>query len=433
MALLSIVALAVELRILADVNETLDEGSEQIVSNLREFALGMINQRAPLAPEWAKNEATIRISAYRYDAPTSPVGTGFADILTNSGAAEILAPWTPIRALKIEDNGESQALDSRSEAYLRRLIAEELSKYNPAGTDADSVARAGAAHAQELANDAQEDANTAQAKADEAKATAESAKTKADTNETALEHKLEAGDVEAGDGIELEETETGIKIINTGENAEIFTRDSTFPEVADAEYDRLYSVGSNGKNNRLGYLRHQPQTEIIVTPEAWENAIGFHDGEHDLLHPDAAGFTRGELLPVTARDDGDPSIRSLYQSGQNVIVNVDKRDLRWHEGGSIADTIWIFTRRESDTTATITTTLLNITQDTMAYRVFRRNDVSTPLFEVGERYHCSFRLGGTGTSSRVNLHDGSHVVRLVDDVILGALKARVQALERTAE
>ena len=429
MVLLSIAELAVELRIIGDAGEELDEGNKQIVENLLAFSRGMVDQRAPLAPEWAKNEAMIRIAAYRYDAPTSPVGTGFADILTNSGAAEILAPWTPIRALRIEDNGESQALDNRSEAYLRRLIAEELSKYNPAGTDADSVARAGAAYAQELANDAQDDANAAQEKADEAKATAESAKTIADTNEISLAAKLEAGDVEAGDGIEIEELESGLRIINTGEVDAIFTRTNTFPAVDDAQYDRLYSVGSNGRNNRLGYLRHQTQTEIIITPERWENAIGFHDGEHDLLYPDAAGFTRGELLPATVRDDGDPSIRSLYQSGQNVILNLDKRDLRWHEGGSIADTMWIFTRKESDASATITTTLLNIIQDTTAYRVFRRNDVSTPLFVAGERYHVSFRLGGTGTSARVNLHDGSHVVRLVDDTILGALKARVLALE----
>ena len=239
--------------------------------------------------------------------------------------------------------------------------------------------------------------------------------------------------MESGDGIEIEETANGIRIINSGENSEIYTRDSTFPDVADAEYDRLYSEGTSGKNNRLGYLRHQNQKEMILSPESWGDSVGFHDGEHDFLHLDEMGLTRGELLPATANDDGDLTIGAIYQNGHNLIVVVDSTDLRWHEGGGVANAMWIFTWKESDASATIATTNLSITQDREGYRVFRRNNVAGTIFEVGKRYHVSFRLGGSGeANSRVTLHDGSHVVRLVDDVILGGLEARVLALEEGA-
>ena len=101
---ISVNSLAVELRILGDPSDTLEAmRKSRYVENLLAFAQGIVDQKAPDAPEWAKDEAVIRLAGYRFDAPSSPGGAGYSDFFTNSGAASLLANWISRRAVKIEE------------------------------------------------------------------------------------------------------------------------------------------------------------------------------------------------------------------------------------------------------------------------------------------------------------------------------------------
>ena len=166
----SLSQLGVELRIIADPSDTLEDAQSQVIENILNFAQGVVDERAPNAPAWAKDEAVIRLSAYRYDMPSAPIGGGYSDFFTNSGAASLLSDWITRRAVTLEQS-EGDALDTRSgggitEADVRAYVREELGKLDVSGTDADSIARAAAATAQSAASDAQDTADTAEAEAE---------------------------------------------------------------------------------------------------------------------------------------------------------------------------------------------------------------------------------------------------------------------------
>ena len=72
------------------------------VTRLLAYATAAAERYGPDAPEAVANEAVVRIAGYLLDAPTAPRGSGFADALTNSGAAAILSPWRVHRGGKCE-------------------------------------------------------------------------------------------------------------------------------------------------------------------------------------------------------------------------------------------------------------------------------------------------------------------------------------------
>ena len=68
------------------------------VTRLRTYATEAVGKYAPDAPEATANEAVIRLAGYLLDAPTAGRGSSYANVLHNSGAASILAPYRVHRA-----------------------------------------------------------------------------------------------------------------------------------------------------------------------------------------------------------------------------------------------------------------------------------------------------------------------------------------------
>ncbi|MDE0332258.1 MAG: hypothetical protein OXL41_10360 [Nitrospinae bacterium] len=103
--------LAVELRIAGDASETLDAGMNQILTRILATCEGIISDledRADVSiPEWAKDEATIRLASYLYDRPNAAPGAGYANVLLNSGAANVLKRFTPVSVVSLgKDQGD---------------------------------------------------------------------------------------------------------------------------------------------------------------------------------------------------------------------------------------------------------------------------------------------------------------------------------------
>lgn len=53
-------------------------------------------------PDSIRSEAIVRCVGWLYDTPTTSRSTGRHTILIASGAADLLAPWRPVRALPID-------------------------------------------------------------------------------------------------------------------------------------------------------------------------------------------------------------------------------------------------------------------------------------------------------------------------------------------
>lgn len=86
--------LAVELRILGAETDTLEAGLTQILTRLLATIDGIVNDRAKTdTPEWAKDEAKIRLAGYLYDKPNSTPGASYANAFLNSGAQSVLRPY----------------------------------------------------------------------------------------------------------------------------------------------------------------------------------------------------------------------------------------------------------------------------------------------------------------------------------------------------
>ena len=62
-------------------------------------AQAMVTERAPDAPTAIADEATIRIAAHLFDKPYYVGGGGYATILRNSGAGDLLLPHIVLRAV----------------------------------------------------------------------------------------------------------------------------------------------------------------------------------------------------------------------------------------------------------------------------------------------------------------------------------------------
>ena len=70
-------------------------------TRLRPVAEALVMKHAAAAPEALRDEAAIRVAAYLLDRPPSPPGAGYANVLTNSGAAALLSQWRVRRAGKV--------------------------------------------------------------------------------------------------------------------------------------------------------------------------------------------------------------------------------------------------------------------------------------------------------------------------------------------
>ena len=98
------------------------------VKRLRPVAWTMVDQFAPHAPEHIKDEATVRICGYYFDAPYASRGTSLANALANSGAGALLLPYREHRAgairtaPEIEDAQSAFGIDqiARDEAIAAR-------------------------------------------------------------------------------------------------------------------------------------------------------------------------------------------------------------------------------------------------------------------------------------------------------------------------
>ena len=110
MALLSLEQLGVELRIIGSTTTPFPVGQESIVTNLHAFVFGLIEDRAPDAPEWAKNQAAIVLAGYEYNKPPSSEGRGYGNVWTNSGAETILGKWIEIKTIPIESTNTTSNL-----------------------------------------------------------------------------------------------------------------------------------------------------------------------------------------------------------------------------------------------------------------------------------------------------------------------------------
>ena len=113
---ISVKELGVELRIIGTVDDDLDAGQEQVVGRMLKTACALISQKTTLVinkdktldpenPELQPlvDSALVQLAAYLYDKPASPVGTGWSNAWTNSGAASILARYVSRRAFPIGD------------------------------------------------------------------------------------------------------------------------------------------------------------------------------------------------------------------------------------------------------------------------------------------------------------------------------------------
>ena len=67
-------------------------------TRLLAVATEAVTKHAPDAPDVVHDEAVIRVAGYLFDAPQAAQGTGYADILRNSGARALLLPYRVHRA-----------------------------------------------------------------------------------------------------------------------------------------------------------------------------------------------------------------------------------------------------------------------------------------------------------------------------------------------
>lgn len=86
------------LRTALRLGETQQEMDE--ITRLRTVAETIVEKRAPNAPDSIKDEAAIRIAGYLFDKPNATAGDGFAAIIRNSSAGDLLLPWTEIRGTR---------------------------------------------------------------------------------------------------------------------------------------------------------------------------------------------------------------------------------------------------------------------------------------------------------------------------------------------
>ena len=92
-------------------------------TRLLAFSTEAVARHAPGAPDVAHNEAAIRAAGYLFDMPLAGRGAGYADVLRNSGALAVLAPYRVHRA---GSTGETPTTETPTPAGLRQTGEEAV-------------------------------------------------------------------------------------------------------------------------------------------------------------------------------------------------------------------------------------------------------------------------------------------------------------------
>ena len=122
---LSVSELAVHLRVSADPAAEVLEPNLTVLTQLLSWANGVVDNRAPGAPEEARDEAVVQLAGYLYDKPPAARGAGFGNAWEYSGAANILRTWTRRRGIVLEsDIGVPGGVPGRGDALSAPRIRE---------------------------------------------------------------------------------------------------------------------------------------------------------------------------------------------------------------------------------------------------------------------------------------------------------------------
>ena len=133
-----------------------------ILSRLLDVSQAFVAIAAPDAPEAIADEATIRMSAYLYDSPTSASGDRFAASWRNSGTEALVSRWVVRRAGGEGDGAPSGGGsstggldDAQVRAIVESLIGEHADQENVHHTPPEGGAQAVVVH--NAASDSHED------------------------------------------------------------------------------------------------------------------------------------------------------------------------------------------------------------------------------------------------------------------------------------
>ena len=98
-----------------------------ILNRLLGVAEALVEVGAPDAPALVKDEATVRLAAYLYDAPTASSGDRYAAAWRNSGAESLVSRFVSRRAVvgADEDVRADENVGGVTVARVRELIREE--------------------------------------------------------------------------------------------------------------------------------------------------------------------------------------------------------------------------------------------------------------------------------------------------------------------
>ena len=99
---ITVAQLAVHLRLLTDPGQALTEPHLTVITQLHTWAAGVADNRALGAPDAARDESIILLAGYLYDKPPAARGAGYSNSWENSGAANVLRPWTRRRGVLLE-------------------------------------------------------------------------------------------------------------------------------------------------------------------------------------------------------------------------------------------------------------------------------------------------------------------------------------------
>ena len=102
---------AAELATAIRVGDTPEETAQ--VERLLATATALVLRHAPDAPGAIHAEATVRVAGYLFDMPQAGRGSGYADVLRNSGARSLCLPWRAHRAGVVDrDTGEDTTTET---------------------------------------------------------------------------------------------------------------------------------------------------------------------------------------------------------------------------------------------------------------------------------------------------------------------------------
>ena len=95
---ITVADIALNLRIITTLTDTIDAGQEAILTRLFGVGDAFTELFIPTAPDAIKDECRIRFIAYLYDQPTAAQGDRFGNAWKNSGAAALASPYRVRRA-----------------------------------------------------------------------------------------------------------------------------------------------------------------------------------------------------------------------------------------------------------------------------------------------------------------------------------------------